>query len=309
MMKKIIIAVIVVLFGSPVLKAQEENSSPLKGDLPIDYMSTKEGDVDLYYEYKLWRTLNLEETPNQPLALPKTPIKSRKNLGIVLLESIGNEYFPIPVHRFSDQEMTQEPLTPTDVYNAFNLQKEVGDRCILFQITGDDYTVIVNDGDPKMTIPQDSLFAYLPKILSEESVNNILSAISNQIYKYDLYEVWFFNKRYSTFKSEIRAICPYIKDPTSGQPLSIGWIPFDQLRRYLVQVPIKLSDFHSTVGMNQYSMDAYFTSRLYSGEIVQAENLQGKKFIDYNLTPQEIATQRQEIETRLINLEEDIWAY
>ncbi|MFB6343609.1 gliding motility protein GldN [Saccharicrinis sp. FJH62] len=309
MTKKIIIALLISTSGLSLTFAQEDNSSPLKGDKPIEYMSTKEGDIDLYYEYKIWRTLNLEETPNQPLALPKTPIKSRKNLGTVIIESIGNENFPIPVHQPSDQEMTQEPLTPTEIYNKFNLQKEIRDRCILFQLTGDNYTIMVKDGDPKITVPQDSLFAYLPKFLSEESVNNILTSISGQIYKYDLYEVWFFNKRYSTFKSEIRAICPYIKDPTSGQPQSIGWIPFDQLRRYLVQVPIKLSDFNATVGMNQYSMDAYFTSRLYSGEIVQAENLQGKRFIDYNLTPDQIAKQRQEIETRLINLEEDIWAY
>ncbi|MFC0877919.1 gliding motility protein GldN [Saccharicrinis sp. FJH2] len=309
MTKKIIIALLISTSGLSLTFAQEDNSSPLKGDKPIEYMSTKEGDIDLYYEYKIWRTLNLEETPNQPLALPKTPIKSRKNLGTVIIESIGNENFPIPVHQPSDQEMAQEPLTPTEIYNKFNLQKEIRDRCILFQLTGDNYTIMVKDGDPKITVPQDSLFAYLPKFLTEESVNNILTSISGQIYKYDLYEVWFFNKRYSTFKSEIRAICPYIKDPTSGQPQSIGWIPFDQLRRYLVQVPIKLSDFNATVGMNQYSMDAYFTSRLYSGEIVQAENLQGKRFIDYNLTPDQIAKQRQEIETRLINLEEDIWAY
>jgi gliding motility associated protien GldN len=309
MNKKIIILLTTVLSVSPFLKAQDAGNSPLKGDQPIDYMSTKEGDVDLYYEYKLWRTLNLEETPNQPLALPKTPVKNRKSLGTVILESIGNEEFPIPVYKYSDQEMEEDPQEAISVYNSFNLQKKVEDRCFLFQATGDAFTIIVADGDDKITVPQDSLFNYLPKIFTQDRVNAILSELSNQIYKYDLYEVWFFNKRYSTFKSEIRAICPYVKDPTSGQPISIGWMPFDQLRRYLVQVPIKLSDFHSTVGMNQYSMDAYFTSRLYSGEIVQAENLQGKRFIDYNLTPDQISKQRQEIETRLINLEEDIWAY
>ncbi|MFB6320502.1 gliding motility protein GldN [Saccharicrinis sp. FJH54] len=309
MNKKIIILLTAVLTASPFIQAQEESDSPLKGDKPIEYMSTKEGDVDLYYEYKLWRTLNLEETPNQPLALPKTPVKNRKNLGTVILESIGNDEFPIPVYKYSDQEMEEEPQEATSVYNAFNLQKKVEDRCFLFQPTGDEFTIIVADGDPKITIPQDSLFAYLPKIFSQDRVNTIMTELSNQIYKYDLYEVWFFNKRYSTFRSEVRAICPYIKDPVSQSAISIGWMPFDQLRKYLVQVPIKLSDFNATVGMNQYSMDAYFTSRLYSGEIVQAENLQGKKFIDYNLTPDQIAKQRQEIETRLINLEEDIWAY
>lgn len=308
MTKNIFIVLSVIFLGSQYMSSQNADS-PLKGDLPIDYMSTKEGDVDLYYEYKIWKTLILEETPNQPLALPKEPVKNRKNLGVVILESIGNENFPIPVHQYSDQEMEEDPLAATTVYNSFNLQRKVEDRCFLFQVTGDNFTVIVNDGDPQITIPKDSLFSYLTQIFTLDRVNTILSEISNLVYKYDLYEVWFFNKRYSTFKSEIRAICPYIKDPTSGQPLPIGWIPFDQLRRYLVQVPIKLSDFHATTGMNQYSMDAYFTSRLYSGEIVQAENLQGKRFIDYNLTPDQIAKQRQEIETRLINLEEDIWAY
>lgn len=287
------------------------DASPLKGDLPINYMTSGSGesDIDIYYEYKIWRTLPLEVTPNQPLALPLEPVKNKKNLGMVILESVGNEDFPIPVHNYSDQEMEEDPQVASSIYSAFNLQKKVEDRCFLFQPTGETFTIIVADGDPRFQIHKDSLFSNLNKLFTEKTVKIILSEMSNQIYKYDLYEVWFFNKRYSTFKSEIRAICPYVKDPTSGQPMSIGWIPFNQLRRYLVQVPIKLSDWHATTGMNQYSMDAYFTSRLYSGEIIQAENLQGKRFIDYTKSPDEVAKLRQEIETKLINLEEDIWAY
>lgn len=303
------LSVIVLLLVVTSIKAQSSENTSLSGDVPIDYMANGNDKIDIYYEYKIWRTLMLSETPNQPLALPKEPVKGRKNLGIVILESIGNEHNPIPVFEVSDQEMENDPRAANGVYSTFQLEREVENRCFLFQPSADKFTIIVNDGDPRMDIPKDSLFNKLPDLFQPTAVRNILTNVSNQIYKYDIYEVWFFNKRYSTFKSEIRAICPYIIDKASGQSLPIGWMPFDQLRRYLVQVPIKLSDWHATTGMNQYSMDAYFTSKLYSGEIVQAENLQGKKFIDYNNSPEQIAKQRQEIETRLINLEEDIWAY
>ena len=309
-MKILIITMMIVTLGITNLFSQSTTNSSLTGDAPVKYMTSKEkSDIDVYYEYKIWRTLSLQATPNQPLALPLEATQGRKNLGAVIIDALGSNNNPVPSYDYSDFEMEQDVKKSSEILGLINLEKKFEDRCVVFQIDGNNYKVSVTRESPMLTIPKDSLYSYLDKLFTAKTVNTILSEMSNEIFKYDIYEVWFFNKRYSTFRSEIKAICPYVIDKDSKAPIPLGWIPFNQLRRYLVQVPIKLSDYHATSGLNQYSLDAFFTSRLYSGEIIQAENLQGKKLIDYNMTADQIAKQREEIETRLINLEEDIWAY
>ena len=62
------LSVIVLLLVVTSIKAQSSENTSLSGDVPIDYMANGNDKIDIYYEYKIWRTLMLSETPNQPLA-------------------------------------------------------------------------------------------------------------------------------------------------------------------------------------------------------------------------------------------------
>lgn len=304
--KLIIVAVLAVShFG---LFAQGSNSA-LKGDVPLSYISENEADIDNTFEYKVWRALSLDVKANQPLKLPKEQAKDRKNLGMVILEGIMDKYDPLPVYEYNDKEMEYGTKEIGLLFTYFNIKKEYGRLYTLVEVPGSDEIKLVDEAKNSFSVHKDSLSQNLNQFYKKNVVSNIFSVFSNKIYRYDIYEVWIFNKRYSSFKSEIRAICPYVYDADKDARVPIGWIPFKDLRRYMVQVPIKLSDMHSSKGLGQYSMDAFFSSRLYRGDIIEAENLQGKKIIDKAKTRAEVEKLREQIETDLVNLEQDIWEY
>lgn len=287
--------------------------SSLKGDVPLSYISEDEYDIDNTFEYKVWRTLSLNVKANQPLRLPVQKTKDRKNLGMVLLQGIVDQYDPLNVFEYSDKEMEYDVKTSGTIFNYFKIRTAYERKYAVLEIPNSDDLKLVDKSDQTITfnVHKDSLVQNMDQFFDKNTIDIILSEFSSQIYRYDIYEVWIFNKRYSTFKSEIRAISPYIYEATGGSrtPVAIGWIPFKDLRKHMVQVPIKLSDMHASKGLGQYSMDAFFTSRLYRGDIIEAENLQGKKMLDMAKSRQEVLKLRDQIETDLVNLEQDIWEY
>lgn len=287
--------------------------SSLKGDVPLSYISEDEYDIDNTFEYKIWRTLSLNVKANQPLKLPLMKTRDRKNLGMVVLQAITDEYDPLNVFEYSDKEMEYDVKIPSTIFSYFKIQTAYERKYAVLPIPNSDDLKLVDKTDQTITytVHKDSLVQKMGDYFDQNTIDIIFSEFSNQIYRYDIYEVWIFNKRYSTFKSEIRAISPYIYESTGGvrTPVAIGWIPFKDLRRHMVQVPIKLSDMHSSKGLGQYSMDAFFTSRLYRGDIIEAENLQGKKLLGMAKTREEVLKLREQIETDLVNLEQDIWEY
>ncbi len=309
MNKNLLIIALLAIFQIGVFAQQ----ASLKGDVPLSYVSENEYDIDNTFEYKVWRTLSLSVKANQPLKLPVQKSKDRKNLGMVILEAITDEYDPLNVFEYSDKEMEYDVKTSGTIFNYFNIKNAYERKYAILEVPNSDNLKLVDKTDQTITfdVHKDSLVQKMSDFFDKNSIDVIFSEFSSQIYRYDIYEVWIFNKRYSTFKSEIRAISPYIYEATGGTrtPVAIGWIPFKDLRRYMVQVPIKLSDMHASKGLGQYSMDAYFTSRLYRGDIIEAENLQGKKMLDMAKSRAEVLKLREQIETDLVNLEQDIWEY
>jgi gliding motility associated protien GldN len=121
-------------------------------------------------------------------------------------------------------------------------------------------------------------------------------------------EVWFFDKNSSTFNVKIISICPVlVTDRGVGtQSFPLCWIPFDNLRPYLVQREVMITDKNNGARM---SYDDLFIKRRFASNIYKESNLQNRMILDYNATPEDVKREQERIQREILNEEQDLWEY
>lgn len=121
---------------------------------------------------------------------------------------------------------------------------------------------------------------------------------SAEVRAYYLKERWFFDQSTSTYDVRIEAICPILYDMGDYGELAMPmmWIPYEQLRPYLVSQPAMLSSLNN---VEQATLDDYFRLRLYDGEIVKTANLRGLSLVQSVSSPDSLAVEQRRIEREL----------
>ncbi len=254
---------------------QEETSGPKITDRMQGFFdSSKTHDADLAYMREIYRQLDLKNVPeNTPLYFPEDVVDGQQNLFRIILGLVVDG--KIPAYEYLDGREVF-----TDQYKV-----KVGEMLDRFDIM---YQQQGNGDRAVYTIEE----ADVP---------------TGQALKYYIIEKWEFDRRSNRMKTFVEAICPVLTRSddfggTANYPMF--WVKFDQLRPYLAQQYVFLTDDNN---LPQYSLDDYFNLGMYKGEIYKTKNLRNLSMAQMYPDEDDLKRAQDSIDTRLREFGKNLW--
>ncbi len=225
---------------------------------------------------EIYRYLDLTKEQNSPLYYPVQPIGDRMNLFTLVFKLLAHN--KITAYRYLDGREVF-----TDEYKINFLTDVVRQNQILYTTTG-------NGNDAQIEI----LDSDIP---------------GNEVTMYMIKEAFYFDQATSMFHSQVLAICPMLvrQDDDFGQSIRtpLFWIPYENIRPYLSRTHIMTSNLNNAL---TYTIDDYFSKRMYDGEIVKTTNM-----MNQNLAQQvgndsaSLKRAQDSIEKQLKFFEQKLW--
>ena len=254
---------------------QEETSGPKITDRMQGFFDgSKTHDADLAYVREIYRQLDLKNVPeNTPLYFPEDVVDGQQNLFRIILGLVVDGR--IPAYEYLDGREVF-----TDQYKV-----KVGEMLDRFDIM---YQQQGNGDRAVYTIEE----ADVP---------------TGQALKYYIIEKWEFDRRSNRMKTFVEAICPVLTRSddfggTANYPMF--WVKFDQLRPYLAQQYVFLTDDNN---LPQYSLDDYFNLGMYKGEIYKTKNLRNLSMAQMYPDEDDLKRAQDSIDTRLREFGKNLW--
>ncbi|MDE5850648.1 MAG: gliding motility protein GldN [Muribaculaceae bacterium] len=254
---------------------QEEASGPKITDRMQGFFDgTKTHDADLAYMREIYRQLDLKNVPeNTPLYFPEDVVDGQQNLFRIMLGLVVDG--KIPAYEYLDGREVF-----TDQYKV-----KVGEMLDRFDI----YHQKQGDGDRAVYTIEE---ADVP---------------TGQVLKYYIIEKWEFDRRTNRMKTFVEAICPVLTrggDFGGDANYPMFWVKFDQLRPYLAQQYVFLTDDNN---LPQYSLDDYFNLGMYKGEIYKTKNLRNLSMAQMFPDEDDRLRAQDSIDTRLREFGKNLW--
>lgn len=160
----------------------------------------------------------------------------------------------------------------------------------------------------------DTAVVYDPETY-EEQIKITKSEINvDDIKRYRIKEVWFFDKEASRVKSRILGIAPMKDeiDATTGQlkySLPLFWVYYPKTREHLARRRV-INEFNEVAPMSWYDL---FEARFFSSYIYKQSNSLGLRLEDiYKDSPDtqyDVLLESEKIKNELFNFEHDLWTY
>lgn len=282
---KIIIAASLGLFAISCF-AQVESGGPVRRRTPGDnkpqtnagqvtermqhfYEQRTPSDADLVWQRDIYRQIDLKKDVNAPLYFPEDVIDGQENLFRMMFNLVVQGKIP-----------AYEYLDGREVFSDQYKIKvgETLDRFGIYYQQGKGSTA----NNPKYEIAE----ADVP---------------TNQVLNYYVIEKWEFDKRSNQTKTRIVAICPILNrigDYGEETRYPMFWVKFDQLRPFMAQQYVFLSDDNN---LARYSLDDFFTMGMYEGDIVKTKNLRNLSMMQMFPDPDDMKAASDSIDRRLRN--------
>ncbi len=256
-------------------KKSESTTGPTITERMQGFYEKKEPhDADLEYMRQIYRQLDLTQDANTPLYFPEDVVDGQENLFRLMLRLVvdGN----IPAYEYLDGR----------------------------EVFTDEYKINVPDMLDRFGIyyTQESGSSKNPKYKIEEA-----DVPTGQVLNYYILEKWEFDRRSNQMKTRVEAICPVLNrsgDFGGEAKYPMFWVKFDQLRPWLAQQYIFLSDDNN---LPQYSLDDYFNLGMYDGEIYKTRNLRNLSMAQMYPDPDDLKRAQDSIDNRLKNYGKHLW--
>jgi gliding motility associated protien GldN len=145
-----------------------------------------------------------------------------------------------------------------------------------------------------------------------ENIKYIIDEIdvpSEDVSQYLIKEGWFFDQATGSFNNRITAICPIIvrldySDNTFHRS-PVCWILYENVRPYLSREMIMTSDINNAL---TYTMDDFFTKKMYSGDIIKTVNLKNQSLQEQVGSDPDVLKHAQDsIESQLKFFRKQLW--
>lgn len=271
-----------------ILAQNSENNDPsisidpevtFNGDSPFSQITIPAPQArasdNITWEKTIWRIVDMREQINFPLYYPLESSSGRKCLFMCMFDLLREG--KINAYRYSE---SKEDFTE----NSLMTFEEVLSECEV-----DVFEISTNDEGE--TIYE----------ISEVDVPN------QNVLKYYIKEVWYFDTIESSMKCKIIAIAPqlYSFDDNGDKKRNVMfWIPFDDLRPWLAKQPVVINNNNSA---STLSYDDLFQKRRFVGHIFKEDNIKNRTIIEYCQTPSEVHAEQSRIENEILNFESDLW--
>lgn len=147
---------------------------------------------------------------------------------------------------------------------------------------------------------------------SGENIKYIIDEIdvpSEDVSQYLIKEGWFFDQATGSFNNRITAICPIIvrldySDNTFHRS-PVCWVLYENIRPYLSREMIMTSDLNNAL---TYTMDDFFTKKMYSGDIIKTVNLKNQSLQEQVGSDPDVLKHAQDsIESQLKFFRKQLW--
>lgn len=179
----------------------------------------------------------------------------------------------------------------------------------------EDFKEMMSTDDVKKQIFRIDSIPYYDPDTYEETIKVVESEInSDDIKRYRVKEIWYFDKEASMLKVRILGISPLHEtvDPTTGElkyELPLFWIYYPEIRETLAKETV-VSDFNDMFPMTWYDL---FENRMFSSYIFKTTNVLDLRLADKfekSLDPNmDILLESEKIKEELFNFEQDLWSY
>jgi len=261
----------------------EEVTEETPGEAPIDDVVKKEvmgerrvlpyqyvRESDIFWEKRIWRIIDVREKMNLPFAYPEDP------------------FFKILSEAATKGDL---PVYSTDEDGA-KFKKRMSTDDVLSMLSKTD-TVVTFDPE-----------TYEEKI---QIVNNDINW--EDVKRFRLKEVWFFDKQTSTMNVRILGIAPMIdvKDNEGNFRFEkpMFWVYYPQARELFARHRV------FTMGGNTnatISWEDVFEMRYFASFIYKESNVYDRKIEEY-LTGTDLLMESEKIKSDIFNWEHDLWQY
>lgn len=179
----------------------------------------------------------------------------------------------------------------------------------------EDFKEVMSTEDVKKQIFRVDSIPYYDPDTYEETIRVVESEINaDDIKRYRVKEIWYFDKEASMLKVRILGISPLHEtvDPTTGElkyELPLFWIYYPEIRETLAKETV-VSDYNDMFPMTWYDL---FENRMFSSYIFKTTNVLDLRLADKfekSLDPyMDILLESERIKEELFNFEQDLWSY
>ena len=232
---------------------------------------------DLVWMREVYRTIDLTKSGNGALYFPVEPIGKRMNLFSTIFKLLGQK----KINAYEYQLDGTERLTKDNKVNFM----DVLDRFQIYyerrEVEGrKDSALVIENSD----IPSADVKSYFIK------------------------EVWYFDRQTSTYGSAVTALCPVLhrSEEFSSEivKLPMFWIDYKELAPYMTDTKVMTSNLNNVANS---TLDDFFLSRKYEGDIYKTTNLQNQTLAQYCPNDSVMKAEQQRIEKELVLVESHLF--
>ena len=251
--------------------AKKEHISNKSG---IPYVHVREADI--LWSKTIWRMIDLRERINLPMYYPTHSVDGRRSLIDVIVDGI---------------EMGElVPYTATPGEDEFVMRMDT--ESVRAKLGAGVDTIEVQNPETNMMEKQ--------VVISEMK--------TDEVKKYLLKEVWFFDKKYSRMDVRIVGICPirdYEPDPGKYRTELMFWVYFPELRPLLAKNEV----YNTRNDAQRDSYDDLFAKRRFGSYVYQEANVYNNRAISEYAAGMDQMLEAQRIKEQLFTKEHDMWEY
>ena len=251
--------------------AEKKSETTLSERAKAQYTGQLSAPSDVVWKRDIYRTLDLTKEKNAALYYPVEPLGDRVNMFTLLIRLVADGKVPAYEYRSDGNELFTED-------NKYKVAEMLDNFYIYYEEKGGRYTIADSD------IPSGDVLSYFIK------------------------ESTYYDQRTATTATKVTAICPVLHrsgdfgDEVTKYPMF--WINYDEVSAYFGMTPVMTSSYNNVSNM---SLDDYFVTHRYEGEIYKTANLQNKLLSDYCKNDTTLTAERARIEGELSGFEHHLW--
>lgn len=220
----------------------------------------------------IYRTLDLTKDENAPLYFPVEPQGDNVNLFTLLFQLLNTGKIPAYEYKLDGVEDFQQS-------NRMHFKDMLERYHIFYEVNGNSIKVEPSD------IP------------------------SAEVLSFNVKESSYYDQHTATFQSRVVAICPVLHRTddfdTRVNKYPMFWVKYDDVKTYLSGREIMTSNLNNAARM---SMEDFFATNHYKGEIYMTTNMQNRSLQQYCATDSLLKKEQKRIEKEMTDFEAHIWA-
>lgn len=243
---------------------------------PIPYAPLRESDV--FWEKRVWRSVDFREKMNHPLYFPETPQGDWRSLMQVVWDAVRSGEITAYAPGRTDNFEEMLPVTANQLESELTstMQSRVPDP--------DNPDVFITTSVQTEFNPQDVKLLWVK-------------------------EDWIFDKQRSEMQVRIIGICPVQEDIDPVTNLFRGykplfWLYYPEIRPLLAQHEV----FNAMNSARRLTFDQLFLQRRFNSYIIKEDNVFDRRIDDY-ASGKDALLESERIKSDLRDFEQELWVY